>query len=216
MTDYLEIIQALQSGGAVVYPLIIIGVIALVITIDKSYVYRKFMRLPTHLNFSLEHTTHHAQARLDWQQLESLNTALSTKNYYAQFTDVVLKNRAHPIWWIQSRAAEQAQSIEQALSKSLWVLETIVTAAPLLGLLGTIGGMMHSFQLFGGSGLVDPGGVTGGVAQALIATAIGLLIAILALFAFNFFSKLQSQALDDLERIGTHLIDIIQLEAESK
>ena len=81
------------------------------------------------------------------------------------------------------------------------MLETIVTAAPRLGLLGTIAGMMHAFNLIGANGLVDPTGVTGGVAQALIATALGLFIAVIALFAFNFFSRRQSQVLDEMERL---------------
>lgn len=51
-------------------------------------------------------------------------------------------------------------------ARGLWLLETIVTAAPLVGLLGTIAGMMHSFRLIGGDGLVNPAGVSGGVAQA--------------------------------------------------
>jgi biopolymer transport protein ExbB len=61
---------------------------------------------------------------------------------------------------------------------------------------------------------VDPAGVTGGVAQALIATALGLLIALIALFAFNFFSKLQAATIDELERIGTRLIDHIRLDEQ--
>jgi len=95
------------------------------------------------------------------------------------------------------------------------VLETIVTAAPLMGLLGTITGMMQSFKVIGGAGLVAPTQVTAGVAQALIATALGLLIALLALFAFNFFSRTQSQALDSMERLGSRLIDHIRLDQES-
>jgi len=74
--------------------------------------------------------------------------------------------------------------------------------------------MMHSFKVIGGNGLVDPTGVTGGVAQALIAPALGLLIAIVALFAFNFFSRRQAQALDEMERLGTRLIDNIRLGQE--
>ena len=70
---------------------------------------------------------------------------------------------------------------------------------------------MHAFNLIGSSGLVDPTGVTGGVAQALIATALGLFIALIALFSFNLFSKLQSQTLDEMERLGTRLIDNIRL-----
>ena len=76
------------------------------------------------------------------------------------------------------------------------MLETVVTAAPLMGLLGTITGMMQAFKVIGGSGLVAPTQVTSGVAQALIATALGLLIALFALFGFNFFARMQSHALD--------------------
>jgi len=73
---------------------------------------------------------------------------------------------------------------------------------------------MHAFQLIGGTGLVNPTGVTGGVAQALIATAVGLLIALIALFGFNYFSRLQSQTLDEMERLGTRMIDHIRLDQQ--
>jgi biopolymer transport protein ExbB len=94
-------------------------------------------------------------------------------------------------------------------------LETIVTAAPLLGLLGTIVGMMHSFQLFGGNGLVNPGGVTGGVAQSLVATAIGLVVALFSLFAFNYFSRRLERLIDDLEVHANERLNEIRLKAES-
>ncbi|MEJ2645977.1 MAG: MotA/TolQ/ExbB proton channel family protein, partial [Gammaproteobacteria bacterium] len=100
------------------------------------------------------------------------------------------------------------------LGRGLWVLETIVTAAPLLGLLGTITGMMHAFNLIGGAGLVAPKGVTSGVAEALIATAFGLAVALVALFGYNFFSRLQARTLDDMERIGTRLVDRLRLSAD--
>jgi biopolymer transport protein ExbB len=83
-----------------------------------------------------------------------------------------------------------------------------------MGLLGTITGMMQAFKVIGGSGLVAPTQVTAGVAQALIATALGLLIALFALFGFNFFARMQSQALDHLERLGSRLLDHIRLDEE--
>ncbi|NBQ54998.1 MAG: MotA/TolQ/ExbB proton channel family protein, partial [Proteobacteria bacterium] len=97
------------------------------------------------------------------------------------------------------------------LSRRLWALETIVTAAPLLGLVGTVVGMMRAFQVIGSEGIVNPTAVTGGVAEALIATVVGLLIALVALFGFNYFSRLQSQTMDQMERLGTRLIDHIRL-----
>jgi biopolymer transport protein ExbB len=75
--------------------------------------------------------------------------------------------------------------------------------------------MMQAFQVIGGSGLVAPTRVTSGVAQALISTALGLLIALIALFGFNLFSRSQSQALDQMERLGSKLADHIRLDQES-
>jgi biopolymer transport protein ExbB len=75
--------------------------------------------------------------------------------------------------------------------------------------------MMQSFRVIGASSLVAPTQVTAGVAQALIATALGLLIALFALFAFNFFARVQSRALDQMERLGSRLIDHIRLDQET-
>lgn len=205
MQDIQAALQALKFGGAMVYPLLVLAVLTALIMLDKLFVYWRYVSLPAKL-LALAETY-----GFDWSELERQLAALGPRNYFGRFFQVIAANRAKPAWWVESRAGDEAQTIEKALSRGLWVLETIVTAAPLLGLLGTITGMMHSFQLIGGSGLVDPTGVTGGVAQALIATALGLFIAVLALFAFNYFSRRQSQTLDEMERLGTRLVDNIRL-----
>ena len=205
MQDIHEAFVALQIGGVIVYPLLLLAIIAIVIAIDKSYVYLRFTRIPPRLVQLIE------TYGFAWEDFDRELAALPETNYLGRFFRVIRENRDHPAWWIESRAADEAQLIEKSLNRALWALETIVTAAPLLGLLGTITGMMHSFQLIGGEGLVDPTGITGGVAQALIATALGLLIAIVALFAFNWFSRVQSETLDEMERLGTRLIDNIRL-----
>ena len=74
------------------------------------------------------------------------------------------------------------------LKSRLGVLDTIVTLAPLLGLLGTVVGMIGSFDVMSDVGMGQPHAVTGGVAEALIATATGLLIAILTLVSYNYFT----------------------------
>jgi biopolymer transport protein ExbB len=199
---------ALQFGGAMVYPLLLLAIIALMLTIDKVFVYWRYARFPQQL-YDLVETFGFA-----WTELEQQLKAVRIGNYYGRFIRVIFDNRGKPAWWVESRAADEAQVIEKMFGRGLWVLETIVTAAPLLGLLGTIVGMMNSFKLISGDNLVDPAGVTGGVAQALIATALGLLIALIALFAFNFFSKLQAATIDELERIGTRLIDHIRLDEQ--
>jgi biopolymer transport protein ExbB len=205
MQDIQEALQAIKFGGAMVYPLLVLAVLALVITVDKFFVYFRYVRLSKELLRLIE------TYGFAWNDLETHLVGLGAQNYFARFFSVIIENRDKPSWWVESRAGDEALVIEKSLSRGLWVLETIVTAAPLLGLLGTISGMMHSFQLFGGSGLVDPTGVTSGVAQALIATALGLFIAVISLFSFNYFSRRQSQALDDMERLGTRLLDNIRL-----
>jgi biopolymer transport protein ExbB len=206
--DLPSLVAALRIGGVMIYPLVALAMLAAVIILEKSYVYAARTRLPATL-LSLVETYGFA-----WTELEAGIAALGPRNYFAAFFRIILENRERPAWWVESRAGDEASQIEAAMGRWLWALETIVTAAPLLGLLGTIKGMVRSFKLFGDQGLVDPGGVTGGVAEALIATAIGLFIALLALFAFNYFSHRQAQVMDEIERLGTRLIDHIRLDQQ--
>jgi biopolymer transport protein ExbB len=209
MTELAGAWEALRYGGAMVYPLLALGALAIVIMLDRAVVFRRTLRLPRGL-FELIETY-----GFSWQELDSQLNRLPEGNCYRRFFSTIADNRAKPTWWVESRASDEAGRIERYLSRGLWVLETIVTAAPLLGLLGTITGMMQAFNVIGASSLVAPSQVTAGVAQALIATALGLLIAIIALFGFNFFNRTQSQALDQMERMGTRLADHIRLDQET-
>ncbi|WP_428983462.1 MotA/TolQ/ExbB proton channel family protein [Paraburkholderia phymatum] len=67
------------------------------------------------------------------------------------------------------------------------------------------------WQLFGGNGLVDPGGVTGGVAWSLVATAIGLIVAVFALFEFNYFSRRLERLMDELELFANARLNELRL-----
>jgi len=174
--------DTLRVGGAMIYPLLVLAIVAVVVALEKGFVFVTRTRLPASLLAVAE------TYGFDWGELEREVEALGPRNYFGRFFKIIIENRKRPVWWVESRAAEEASLIEKSLGRWLWILETTVTAAPLLGLLGTITGMVRAFKLFGAEGLVDPRGVTGGVAEALIATAVGLFSALLALFAFNFFS----------------------------
>lgn len=209
--DYLQAAwEALRFGGVLIYPLLFLAVLSLALLLDKAFVYWRYVRLPGNFTNLVE------KFDFSWEDLEHHVERLEPSNYFGRFFRVILENRNKPAWWVESRAGDEAQLIEKALSRGLWMLETVVTAAPLLGLLGTIAGMMNSFRIISGNGLVDPTGITGGVAQALIATAVGISIALIALFVFNYFSRLQSQTLDEMERLGTRLMDHIRLDQQGK
>src|SRR5471032_2827568 len=193
MQDWAGITAAAQVGGWVVYPLTLLAVLAIAIAIDSAYVFVRFASQPGAGTHTLP--AQHAFSRLDATVIAPAGT---------------------PLWLVEARAQSIATRIERDMSRGFWVLETIVTAAPLLGLLGTIVGMMHSFQLIGGNGLVNPTGVTGVVAQALIATAVGLVIALAALFAFNYLARHTDNLIDELESFCNHRLNVERLGRERK
>ncbi|WP_300669920.1 MotA/TolQ/ExbB proton channel family protein [Desulfoluna sp.] len=105
-----------------------------------------------------------------------------------------------------SMAMESAASDElQKMRRFMGVLETIITVAPLMGILGTVVGIIHSFDMLGSSGIGDPQAVTGGIAQALITTAAGLSISILTLLPCNCFNAYAESAALDIEKYATSL-----------
>ncbi len=89
--------------------------------------------------------------------------------------------------------------------QGLSVLDTVITLAPLLGLLSTVTGMIHAFGLLGHKELDSPTVITGGIAEALIGTAFGLAIAVVALIPFNYMNSQAENARHEIEDASTHL-----------
>lgn len=206
MQDWASVLAAVRVGGWVIYPLTILAILAVAIALDRAYVFLRFGRLSGTLSGT--HDIAAPGSALDWAgRLKDV----SSQNVFRRMSAPWAPDPSVPLWLREAKAQSVAAQIERDMSKGFWVLETIVTAAPLLGLLGTIVGMMHSFQLFGGDGLVDPGGVTGGVAQSLVATAIGLVVALFALFAFNYFSRRLERLMDELESFANARLSEIRL-----
>ena len=105
-----------------------------------------------------------------------------------------------------SSALLYAAGVElKRFNRGISILDTSITLAPLLGLLGTVTGMIHAFGLLGTQELSASVAITGGIAEALIATAFGLGIAILSLIPFNFLNSQAEQARHEIEDAGTRL-----------
>ena len=115
-----------------------------------------------------------------------------------------------------SKAMEMAAMEEiKRMKRYLPVLDTVITASPLLGILGTVLGIIHSFDMLGTAGIQDPQAVTSGIAQALITTAAGLVIAILTLFPYNYFMTKVERAGTRIEKYATSL-EIVYGQEEQK
>lgn len=116
-----------------------------------------------------------------------------------------------------SKAMEVAAQAEGPIvKKRLAILDTIITLAPLLGLLGTITGMISSFGIMSAAGLGQPHAVTGGIAEALIATATGLLIAILTLLPYNYFTSRAEKEMENIEYLASRLELLLLSQQEGK
>jgi biopolymer transport protein ExbB len=110
---------------------------------------------------------------------------------------------------IERQMEELALREQPTLYKRLGVLDTIITLSPLLGLLGTVTGMIRAFHVVGTQGLNGATGITSGVAEALIATATGLAIAIVTLVGYNYLTEKVKEIIADMEIRATQLMNIL-------
>jgi len=92
-----------------------------------------------------------------------------------------------------------------AMKRGLVALDTIITLSPLLGLLGTIIGMISAFNIMATAGLGQPHAVTGGVAEALVCTAAGISVAVVSLVPYNYFLSRVEGETDVIENYATRL-----------
>ena len=96
-----------------------------------------------------------------------------------------------------------------SLESNLVIIKTIVNIAPLLGLLGTIAGMISSFRAASQAGLSNPTQILGGISEALISTATGIGLAVIGFVFHNYFSNRVKRTLEDLEYFGEELVNYI-------
>ncbi len=133
---------------------------------------------------------------------KAISIGFRSKDFVARTLVYGLANREKSFSNALLRAASQEL---KRFNQGLQILDTIITLAPLLGLLGTVTGMIRSFSLLGGREIEAPAVITGGIAEALIATAFGLAIAIVALIPFNYLNARLEEARHELEDASSHI-----------
>lgn len=140
---------------------------------------------------------------------EAIRAGEGSGDYVARSLVYGLKHRGESFSSALLRAANrELKKFNQGLS----VLDTVITLAPLLGLLATVTGMIRAFGVLGDRELDAPSVITGGIAEALIGTAFGLAIAVLALIPFNYLNARLEEARHEIEDASTHLELLIKAE----
>lgn len=188
-------IEIMERGGVVMWPLLACSLVALTAIIERIIFWtRESMTRDQDL---LERMIDLAQRGEFDQAAQEAKGACCAPT---RMLRAGLEHRDHGL----HEAMEVAASEEIARMKSAMpILDTIITMAPLLGILGTVTGIIQSFDLLGQLQVEDPRGVADGIAEALITTAAGLIIALGALLPFNYFISRIQRETRRLEQVAT-------------
>ncbi len=202
------------KGGYIMFPLMFLSILGAAIIIERLRVFR----LAQTDTFALRQDVN--------RQLEQgrLNEAVSACQRYAGPVAAVLmvgldkyrrllvhgRSLAEIETSVSKTMEDYAPRAMEPLEKRVNILALIASISPLLGMTGTVTGMISAFNEMVYSG-VDAGGVAGGISEALVTTATGLLIAIPSLVAYNIFSKKVDRFTLDMEESTTDLLDFIAL-----
>lgn len=184
-------------GGVIMWPMIFLSFVALTVTIE---------RVIFGVVESTKRRRQHVQQIMDFisrgQFDEAVAVAKKSPDFVARILGEAIEHRGGSMEDAFGRAASEELA---RYGVGLPVLDTAVTSAPLLGLLGTVTGMMQAFGAVEGG--IDPQVITAGIAEALVATASGLFIAIVCLLPFNWVNTMLEDARREVEETG-HALEL--------
>lgn len=183
------------KGGPVMYPLLLCSVISLTVIIERLFFW---IGVGMRKNQELLDQVLELCRKGDWESIRV--KASGSKNYVIRVLISGILHREYSL----SKAMESAAADEiTRMGRFMGVLDTMITVAPLLGILGTVLGIIESFSMLDSYGIENPQAVTGGIAQALITTAAGLTIAIVTVFPYNYFNSRIEKAAKIIEKYAT-------------
>jgi biopolymer transport protein ExbB len=170
--------EIIQAGGPFMWPIIFCSIASAAITLERLWTLKQKRVLPTDL-------TEQVWKWLSANQInDKLITALEQNSPLGKVLAVGLANRHRPREVMIERLQDTGRHVVHELERFLNTLGTIATVSPLLGLLGTVTGIINSFSAISTGGMGDPRVLSAGISEALLATAAGLCVAIPSLFAY--------------------------------
>jgi biopolymer transport protein ExbB len=195
-------IDILISGGPVMIPLGLLSLVALTIIIERLWVLRRGRFLEQGVVSALTNLI--AQREFDG----AVDYCRRHQGPFPELVTALIENRHAPYDELREVLEDTGRHQLSGLQRGLPALATIVAGSPLLGLLGTVVGMIKIFTVVGSSGTAVAERLSAGIAEALVTTATGLIIAIPALFIHAY---LEGRAVNILEEIEVQLLDFIHL-----
>lgn len=196
-------VEIFERGGLMMYPLILASVIALAIIIERFFSLRKNKVIIPDIISVVEQFS-------SFQDIElAKNICAKYKGPLSSLVRIGLENTDLERNEIKELIEDQGRQEVRNLEKGLTILETIAVISPLMGLLGTVLGMIKVFSVIKEQGIGQAAALSGGISEALITTVTGLFIGIPVLIFFNFFTKRAENFVLDIEKYSTFLLQKI-------
>ncbi|GAB3387539.1 MotA/TolQ/ExbB proton channel family protein [Azotobacter armeniacus] len=200
--------ELVKAGGWMMLPIVLCSVVALAIIAERLWTLRPSRITPPHLLGQVWR----------WIQDKQLNSdklkELRANSPLGQILAAGLANSKHGREVMKECIEEAAARVIHELERYLNALGTIAGIAPLLGLLGTVLGMIEIFSSFMGSGMANAPQLAGGISTALITTAAGLFVAIPAMFFHRYLQRRVDELVVGMEQEAIKLVEVLQGDRE--
>jgi len=200
--------ELIKSGGWIMLPIVVCSIIAVAIVAERLWTLRPSRISPPHLLGQVWR----------WMQDQQMDQAkfqeLRAGSPLGQILAAGLANSRHGRDIMKESIQEAGVKVVSELERYLTPLGTIAAITPLLGLLGTVLGMIEIFSAFMGSGMANAPQLAGGIAKALVTTAAGLFVAIPALFFHRFLQRRVDQLVVNMEQEAIKLVEVVQGDRE--
>jgi len=195
--------ELIKSGGPVMIPIILLAIIAMAIIVERFWSLRRKEVFPPGLGVEVREWARGRE--LDAKHIE----VLRRNSPLGELLAAALDMRHKPREMMKERVEDVGRHVVHELEKFLNTLGTIAGVAPLLGLLGTVLGIIEMFMMILKTGVGDANQLAGGIGQALVSTAGGIILAIPALMFYRYFRGLINEYVIDMEKQAIALMDVL-------
>jgi len=198
------LIELIIKGGIFIYPIIICSIIALAVFLERLWILRRSRIIPKDFVYNVEELLKKRKIS-DALFLCQGDTSSIAKIFFAG-----LRNSGRGMWLVKEAIEDRGSREAVILGKHVAILSTIANLTPLLGLLGTVSGMIKTFNVISVQGVGNPAPLAGGIAEALITTASGLCVAIPTLVCYRILKDKANALIFEMEENSIQLVEIME------
>jgi biopolymer transport protein ExbB len=198
------VFDLISKGGVVMYPIILCSIIALGVFLERLWVLRRKNIIPGEFIRNVEEQVKNQKIS------EAIFLCQGDQSSIAKIFLAGLKNAGRGMWLVKEAIEEMGGREGVILEKHVGILSTIANLTPLLGLLGTVSGMIKTFNVISLQGVGNPALLAGGISEALITTATGLCVAIPTLVCYQILKDKAEALIFEMEENSLKIIEIIE------